>query len=71
MSESWRAIRTDKQKQALGWRGGAFDLERCHAMGDGADKVNVKDGVDVDKMEQDGDAEEAQPPESSHDGGKE
>jgi hypothetical protein len=50
---------TDEQNQPLGWSILVGDGELSHARDDRADEVDVKDGVDVDEVENDGYGEEA------------
>lgn len=40
--------------------------ERFHATDDGADEINIKDGVDVHEVEDDGHGEEAKAAEACH-----
>lgn len=45
---------------------GAFDAKGSHATDNGADEVNVENGVDVYQMERDGYREESEPAETRH-----
>jgi hypothetical protein len=64
MSEAWK--HTDEQKQSLGGASVSVDAMRAHATNYRADEVNVEDGINVDDMEQDRDAQEAEAPKACH-----
>lgn len=51
-------VRTNNEKESFGWGFGAGRV-RFHAMDDGRDEINVKDGVDVDEVKDDGNSEKA------------
>ena len=53
------AIHTDKQDQSFRrWLGG-FYTELAHATNDGAYKVNVENGKDINQVENDGNGQKA------------
>jgi hypothetical protein len=63
-------MHTDIQYQAFSRGFRCVDTKRPHASDDWTDKVNVKDGEQVDDVEDNGQGKEAHAPETRHDGGK-
>lgn len=60
---------TDKQDEAVCWRfcfSGPIHLEQAHARHYWADKVNVKDGEDVDKVKHGGNRQKLEAREARH-----
>lgn len=62
----YECLHTDIQHQSFGRRLRRIDAKGPHARHDWADEVNVEDGKDIDKVEDDGQAEEAHTPEPRH-----
>lgn len=81
MRERWRRVReglkslissqsvSNKQNKPLGGSfetTGSFDTKGSHATDNGADEVNVENGVDVYQVEYNGYREESEPAETRH-----
>ena len=59
----------DEKYESSGWRFGALiplDTKGVHTMNDWTDKIDVKDGNNVHRMENDGDTKEAKPSKARH-----
>ena len=55
-------MHTDIQYQTLSRGFRSVDTKRPHASDDWTDKVNVEDGIDIDQVEDDRNAQEAEAP---------
>lgn len=64
------ARHTDEKDKPVSWGSCSLwppDAEQVHTAHNGADKVNVEDGVYVDQVKDDGNRQEAEATDASHD----